>query len=152
MDKMKLLVGTIVVLLVASFGIPQKSQAQESKMITLAGYKMKPSVPTSGSGTATVKLKGDTLSVHGDFENLTNRFSGAYIMVDIRGEGGNQLFRLKADLNDEQTGGMFKEKKNRFGLSPAEKMLLKKGKLYITINTFEHQNGEIGSDIPKMGN
>ncbi|NGP88950.1 CHRD domain-containing protein [Fodinibius halophilus] len=151
MKKLKLLSSAIIVLLFCFYSMPTDVHAQNSQMITLGGYKMKPRVATSGSGMVTVKLKGDTLTVHGDFENLTNRYSGAYIMVDIRGEGGNQLYKLKTDLNEEQNGGKLKTKENRFVLSAAEKQLLKEGKLYITINTFDHRNGEIRGNIAPMG-
>lgn len=131
--------------------IPQTAEAQEARKIQLAGYKMKPKVATSGSGFVTVKLNGDTLQVHGDFSDLVGSFSGAYIMVKIRNQGGNQLYRLKAHLNEDRTGGTFKASENKFGLSESEKALLQKGNLYITVNSFEHQRGEIGGDIGPLG-
>lgn len=126
-------------------------QAQQSKKIILAGYHHKPPVPTTGSGLATVQLYGDTLSVRGKFKDLTGNFSGAYLMVSIRGQGGNQLYRLKADLNNEKTGGTFIREENRFILSPSEKALLKKGDLYINVSSFENQKGELRGNIGPMG-
>ncbi len=125
--------------------------AQQSKKIILAGYHHKPPVPTTGSGSATVKLHDDTLTVKGKFKDLTGNFSGAYLMVSLRGQGGNQLYRLKADLNEEKNSGTFIGKKNKFVLSPAEKALLKKGDLYINISSFENQKGELRGNIGPMG-
>lgn len=126
-------------------------QAQQSKKITLAGYKHDPPVSTSGSGVATVTLQGDTLTVKGKFENLTGNFSGGYIMISIRGHAGNQLYRLKATLReDDKSSGTFKAKENRFGLSAAEKQLLKEGDLYLNISSFENPKGELRGDIGPM--
>lgn len=124
--------------------------AQQSQEITLAGYKMQPKVATSGSGSVTVTLKGDTLKVEGDFENLTDRFSGGYIMVSLKGHPGNQIYRLKAQLNEEKTGGTLKAEDNSFVLSEGEKELLKSGDLYITISSFNHQKGELRGNIAPM--
>lgn len=149
----KLSAITILILLVGfSLLSPSETQAQQTKEIILAGYKHKPPVPTSGSGIATVTLKGDTLQINGNFKDLTQRFSGAYIMVSLKGEGGNQLYRLKVNLNEEKTGGTLKAEENKFKLSEAEQKLLKEGDLYINISSFDHQKGELRGDIPPMGN
>lgn len=130
-----------------SFLASPETLAQQSQEITLAGYKMQPKVATSGSGSITVTLKGDTLNVEGNFKNLTDRFSGGYIMVSLKGHPGNQIYRLKAQLNDEKTGGTLKTEDNSFVLSEGEKELLKKGDLYITISSFNHQKGELRGNI-----
>lgn len=131
--------------------LPSELQAQQSQQIVLAGYNHNPSVSTPGSGIATVTLKGDTLTVEGDFGNLTSSFSGAYIMVNLRGQPGNQLYRLKADLNEDRTGGVFNPDENKFVLSPAEKKLLQKGEVYINITSSENRTGELRGDIRPMG-
>jgi len=126
-------------------------KAQQSQKIILAGYKHKPPVSTTGSGMATVTLHGDTLTVKGKFKDLSANYSGAYLMVSIRGQGGNQLYRLKAELNEEKTGGKLIAKENRFVLSPAQKALLKKGDFYINISSFENQKGELRGNIGPLG-
>lgn len=133
-----------------SLTIPATATAQKSQEVTLAGYKMQPKVATSGSGSVSVTLKGDTLIVEGEFKNLTNRFSGGYIMVDLQGHPGNQIHRLDAELNEEKTGGTLKAEDNSFVLTKGQKDLLKKGDLFILISTFEHQRGEIRGDIAPM--
>lgn len=131
---------------------PEACRAQQSQKIILAGYKHEPPVRTSGSGVATVKLKNDTLKVSGEFEDLNSNFSGAYLMVSLKGKGGNQIYRLTVDLNEEKTGGSLKAKKNSFALTPAELELLKRGDLYINISSFDHQKGELRGNIRPMEN
>lgn len=143
----------LIPLLIAAFAlfILPDVQAQQSQQIILAGYNHQPPVSTPGSGMATVSLKNDTLKVDGDFENLSAPFSGAYIMVKLRGQPGNQLYRLKAELNEERTGGTFNANNNSFALTPAEKALLQKGELYINIASAENRKGELRGDIKPMG-
>lgn len=125
--------------------------AQQSAEIILGGHKFDPPVPTSGSGTITVELKNDTLRVHGEFSDLTANYSGAYIMLMLRGEPGNQVFRLKVNLNENKTSGTLEAEENTFVLSKSQKELLKSGELFITIASFDHQRGEIMGMIPPMG-
>jgi len=152
MKLMKTSILLLVVLFLGSIAMPPSVHAQQSQNITLAGYKMKPRVATSASGVADITLDSDTLTIGGEVSDLMNSYSGAYIMVNIRGEGGNKLYSLTVDLNDQKTGGTFPAEDNRFVLSPSEKALLKKGELFITVNTYEHQRGEIRGDIAAMHN
>lgn len=147
--KRRLLITALLFLTGFFLATPSQSLAQKAE-IGLAGYKMKPRVATSGSGLISVALRGDTLEVSGDFSDLTGRYSGAYIMVSLKGQAGNQLYKLKAQLNEEKTGGTLKAEQNKIALSPAAKELLKNGELYITISSFEKQSGELRGDIPPM--
>ena len=149
MKKIISAASIFVFALLLALNVPKQAEAQTQRII-LAGYKQKPPVATSGSGMAVVKLKGDTLTVEGDFEDLTNRFSGAYIMVNLERGGSNQLYKLDVELNEEKTGGVLKAKNNAFELSPAVKELLREGNLYIIISSFEYKNGEIRGDIAAM--
>lgn len=150
MNKLSVFSVCTLFLLSLALAIPKQVHAQ-SQQVMLAGYKHKPPVRTSGSGTAKVTLKGDTLVVEGDFENLTSQFSGAYLMVSLRGEAGNQLYRLNVQLNGDKTGGTLSAKENRFKLTEGEKELLKKGEIYINITSFDHDTGELRGDIAPMG-
>lgn len=148
MKKITIITAIFLLLGFILCSTPQDATAQRSQNIILAGYKHKPPVRTTGSGMATVTLHGDTLRVEGQFEELMGQFSGAYIMVSLRrGEGGNQIYELNVNVNEKRTGGTFKAPKNTFILSEAEKKLLNKGKLYLIIASFEHQNGELRGDI-----
>lgn len=121
--------------------------AQQKQEIILAGYKHKPPVATTGSGMLTVTFKNDTLTIDGSFKELTSQYSGAYLMVSLRGQSGNQLYNLRAELNEQKTGGTFMPTDNKFALSRAEIQLLKKGELYINISSFDNQNGELRGNI-----
>jgi hypothetical protein len=146
---------TVLVCLVFASSItlilPQQMYGQKSQQIILAGYNHKPPVSTPGSGMATINLKGDSLKVQGDFDNLTSPFSGAYLMVNLKGQPGNQLYRLKTKLNEEKTGGTLNAEENSFELTPAEKKLLQEGDLYINISSTENRKGELRGDIGPMG-
>lgn len=129
----------------------QQTRAQQSAKVTLTGFHHTPPVATSASGLVTVELRNDTLKVHGEFSELNNWYHGAYIQAGKKGERGNQLFRLKADVNEERTGGKFKRDNNSFALNEAQKVLLRKGELYINVSSYDKKGGEIRGQIPPMG-
>lgn len=136
---------------VAFLLMPFFANAQQSKQIMLAGYKLKPVVGTSGSGVLTVTIKDDTLRVHGDFANLMSTYTGAYIMAGTPGDNGNSLYTLEVKTNDDETGGTLEATDNTFVLNDAQISLLKKGNLYVVVSSSDHQNGEIAASIPPMG-
>jgi len=129
---------------------PTTAVAQQSKDIILAGYKIKPTVRTTGSGFVTVSLHNDSLSVDGEFSDLMSPYYGAYIMGEIRGSAGNVIQKLKVDLSDSKTDGVINKKKNTFALTAGQLALLNKGNLYITVASQEHQTGEILGKIPPI--
>lgn len=145
--KKKILPFVVIVLFMAPFVV----YGQQSRKIMLAGYKMHPVVGTSGSGMFTLKLKGDTLQVQGNFSDLLSNYTGAYIMVGKPGGKGNALYTLEVEINEDHTGGTLKAKDNAYILNEAQKDLLKKGDLSFIVSSAEHQNGEIAAPIPPMG-
>jgi len=132
--------------------VPFSANAQQSKEVMLAGYKLHPKVGTTGSGFFTLELNGDTLQVHGDFSNLMSSYTGAYIMAGKIGSNANALYSLEVTTNDQQTSGKLKASDNTFVLNEAQKDLLKEGNLYFLVSSSEHQNGELAAPIPPMGN
>ena len=128
----------------------QPGHSQQSKEIILGGFNHEPAVRTSGSGLATVTFTGNSLRISGDFSNLSSVFRGAYIMIGKKGESGNMLLRLKADLNENRTSGTFKTESNTFKLNDVQKPLLKAGELYINIISSNHSRGELRGQIPPM--
>lgn len=129
---------------------PETAYPQQSSTIILAGYNHAPPVSTPGSGLVTVSFKKDTLRLDGDFSDLTSPYLGAYVMVGEKGEDGNVLLRLNAELNENRTGGVIKRANNVFSLNEAQKQLLKKGELYINITSSDHSHGELRGQIPPM--
>ena len=128
----------------------QPSYAQQSKEIILGGFNHEPAVRTSGTGLATITFEGDTLRISGDFSNLSSAFRGAYVMIGKKGESGNMLLRLKAELDDSRTGGTINAESNTFELNDVQKPLLKAGELYINITSSNHSRGELRGQIPPM--
>lgn len=150
MKAIQLSTISLLVTVICFFAQAETVHAQQTKKIMLAGYKHTPSVPTSGSGIITVSFHKDTLRVKGDFSDLTSQYTGAYIMVGKKGESGNMLFRLKPELNDQETGGSLKQKENTFVLNEVQKPLLKNGELYINIASVDHRKGELRGQIPPI--
>lgn len=132
--------------------LPERTQAQSRSMdITLAGYKLEPSVPTSATGLLTLTVENDTLTVEGSFSDLMAPYmsSGIYF---VQGERAvNQLLRFKTVLNEDHTGGKLRAEDNQFRLSDALKELLNNGELSIRIGSNQHKQGEIGAMIPGRG-
>ncbi|MFH5831297.1 CHRD domain-containing protein [Halalkalibaculum sp. DA3122] len=128
-----------------------KAQAQSkgnTETVILAGYKLNPSVPTSASGTITLRLKADTLTVEGTFSDLMAPYVSAAIYYAKKDLAVNQIFRLKSQINEERTGGSFRAEDNQFKLSEAHMELLRNGELSIRISSNQHKQGEIGAWLP----
>lgn len=122
--------------------------AQQSRTVTLAGYNSVPKITTAASGTITVTLNNDTLSVEGTFSDLSNYYYGAAIFYGKKGEQGNQMFRLDADVAENHISGSFSPQKNSFGLTEGQLKELANGNLYISIYSYDHKRGEIRAQIP----
>lgn len=151
MKHLSTILLSILVIIGTMLITPQATQAQQTKRVLLGGHKFDPPVATTGSGAVTVELKNDTLRVHGEFSDLTTNFSGAYIMLMMRDGPGNQIYRLKVNLNEDKTGGTLDAKENAFVLGKGQLELLKAGELFINIATFDNRGGEIMGMIPPMG-
>ncbi|MDR8393587.1 CHRD domain-containing protein [Aliifodinibius sp. S!AR15-10] len=139
---------TIVLLSFGLFGTYQAEAQSNKKTLILAGYKLTPSVQTSGTGSLTLTLKNDTLTVEGSFSDLTAPYYSSGVYFTREDMAVNQLLKFDADLNEQHTGGTFKAENNRFHLSEALKEMYHNGELSIKIMSSEHKSGEIGIDIP----
>lgn len=149
----KKIVGTLISVFVLTVVLywPRLAEAQskpKSTVVMLAGYKLTPTVPTSASGTLTLSIKNDTLTVSGSFSDLTSPYYSSGIFYTQKKMAVNQLFTFDTELNEDHTGGKLKASANRFHLSQAHKELLKNGELVIRIMSTAHRRGEIGVGIP----
>ena len=140
--------ATVLALVVFLFLGTGPLQGQHSGVILLAGYKESPPVATPASGTVNFRVKGDTLVIRGDFSKLTGMYRTSAIYYGKKGETGNRIFRLKADLNEEKNGGILKAGENTFVLTADTKELLMNGELYINIHSSEYTHGAIRGQIP----
>jgi len=129
---------------------PAQAQNQGANTLILAGYKAVPKVQTSATGTVDVSLKGDSLSVQGSFSNLSSYYFGSAIFYGEKGEQGNQIIDLNPTIDDKRTSGTFEKSKNTFKLTEGQIEALSNGNLYISIMSFDHQRGELRTQLPPM--
>lgn len=126
------------------------AHAQEARTLILAGYKSVPKVQTSATGSVDVTLKGDSLSVQGSFSNLSSYYFGSAIFYGEKGEEGNQILSLNADIADNNTSGTYEKSKNTFKLTEGQLDALSEGNLYISVMSFDHQRGELRAQLPPL--
>ena len=127
-----------------------KAQNQKGHTLILAGYKTVPKVKTTATGKVIVSLKDDSLSVEGSFTNLSSYYFGSGIFYGEKDEQGNQIFDLNPTINEDRTGGTFEKSKNTFKLTEGQLDALANGNLYINIMSFDHQRGELRTQLPPM--
>lgn len=126
------------------------AQSQQGHTIILAGYKTVSKVQTSATGKVIVSLKDDSLSVEGSFTGLSSYYFGSAIFYGEKGERGNQIIDLHPTIADNRTSGTFEKSKNTFKLTEGQLDALSNGNLYISIMSFDHQRGELRSQLPPM--
>jgi len=136
--------------LILFIALTPPAEAQEKHEVMLLGNNQVPAVETPAGGLLEVWIKNDTLYVSGKFEGLEGPYRSGSIHQGGRNETGNQLFRLKPELSEGNTSGIFKGEENAFPLSGAVLNALREGEMYINISSFEHQFGEIRGQIPKL--
>jgi len=131
----------------------QKAQSQTKiGYAVLSGGNVQPEeVITDASGYIEFSLKGDTLIVEGEAENLSGIYQSGAIYYGTKNEIGNLILRLKPELNEERDRVEFKPEKNRFVLSKEMMNALRKSMLYISIVSSEHTFGEIRGQINYIG-
>ena len=129
---------------------PAHSQNQNGQTLILAGYKTISKVQTSATGELNVLLNGDSLSVEGSFTNLSSYYFGSAIFYGEKGERGNQIIDLNPKIADNRTSGTFEKSKNTFKLTEGQLEALSNGNLYISIMSFDHQRGELRTQLPPM--
>ncbi len=134
----------VAVILISPMVLFAQNQARE---IILNGVNMVPDVQTPATGTAKVWIESDTLYVSGDFMNLRSSYFGSNIHYGEKGETGNPIYKLKADVSEDRTSGSFDPEKNKFKLSEAMLEAFKNGNLYLTVASDKNRRGEIRGQI-----
>ena len=117
--------------------------------VTLSGDNEVPPVTTQATGSATVALMGDTMTVNGDFSDLSSPAievagSPAHIHMGAAGENGDVIFPLNVSLDNGETSGIFSLSTT---LTPDQVSAFNAGNLYINIHSEENQGGEIRGQI-----
>jgi hypothetical protein len=142
-----------------------RTEMETEFVVQLSGLNELPvPVTTFGRGTLTALLEGSTLTVSGEFSNLSAAVDlsisgGAHLHAGLAGQTGGVEFILNSDLDDDLLGGVFSADSNVFELSVEQLQLLQDRGLYVNIHTIDHSGGELrgqlvpaGADAYKMVN
>jgi len=128
--------------------LPLAAFAQSDKIdVILNGINVVPDVRTPATGAAKVWVESDTLYVRGEFSGLMSYYYASNIHYGGEGENGNPIYKLKADISDDHTSGVFDPEKNKFPLSEATMEAFENGNLYITVASDKKRRGEIRGQI-----
>ena len=117
--------------------------------VTLSGDNEVPPVTTNATGSATVALMGDTMTVNGDFSGLSSPVvvvagSPAHVHLGAAGTNGDVIFPLNVSLDSAKTSGIFSLSAK---LTPDQVSAFNAGNLYINVHTEMNQGGEIRGQI-----
>jgi len=117
--------------------------------VTLSGDQQVPPVATNATGSATVTLVGDAMTVSGDFSGLSSpafEIAGtpAHIHMAPPGENGDVIFPLNVSVDESGTSGIFSLSTT---LTPEQLDAFSAGEFYINVHTEMHQGGEIRGQI-----
>lgn len=117
--------------------------------VTLSGDQQVPPVTTDATGSATVTLVGDAMTVSGDFSGLSSpvaEIAGtpAHIHMALPGENGDVIFPLNVSAAEDGMSGIFSLSTT---LTPEQIDAFNAGELYINVHTETHQGGELRGQI-----
>ena len=151
---------TVVVVTVLSFALCLSLAAAEKYQVHLSAMPFNDAtqpVMTTGKGSATATLEGDTLSISGTFTGLPGRATKAKLSLS-RGPGipGDPVvdLTLAGDITGKVTG--------QIKLDPGQLAALRSRKLYIQIDSEKAPSGHLwgwlleehdiaGQDVPVKG-
>lgn len=145
---MLLRLGLLTSLFLTLWALP--ALAQVSSEIILAGYNHRPVVQTPAIGFTTITVERDSLFIEGEFQDLRGVYWAAYVHYGEVGKTGHRMLRLRADVAENRTSGVFKREENAFKLTDSLRDALRKGQLYINVSSHRHQHGELRGQIPRM--
>lgn len=125
------------------------SMMEQSFEVTLSGDQEVPPVATDATGSATVSLMGDSLSVNGDFSGLSSPVieiagSPGHIHMAPAGENGDVIYPLNVSVDEDGTSGIFSLTTT---LTPEQVDAFNAGELYFNFHTEMHNGGEIRGQI-----
>jgi len=156
---MGLEVGNNVSGLVGSFAVSNEiTVTRELAAITgvynarLSGLQENPSVLTPARGGVTATLRGNLLSIEGNFSQLDDDFDaniagGAHIHMATAGKNGPLVFPLITDVDGDLRGGNFVGTDNTFTLTANQITQLEARELYINIHTLGQPSGELRGQL-----
>ena len=121
----------------------------QSFEVTLSGDQEVPPVETEATGSATVSLMGDEMTVSGDFSGLSSPVieiagSPGHIHMAPAGENGDVIYPLNVSADEDGMSGIFSLTAT---LSPEQVDAFNAGELYFNFHTEMHNGGEIRGQI-----
>jgi|SRR5690625_8600 len=125
---------------------------QQAATVSLNGFSNIPPVQSSGSGSVTVVIDDDQLSVEGEISDLDSRYTSSGIYYGSPRETGNQLIKLHLETGENSRQGEFRREDNTFDLRSGIREALEAGNLYISVSTEENRSGELRGQVPPLGN
>lgn len=125
------------------------SMMEQSFEVTLSGDQEVPPVATDATGSATVSLMGDSLSVNGDFSGLSSPVieiagSPGHIHMAPPGENGDVIYPLNVSVDEDGRSGIFSLTTT---LTPEQVDAFNAGELYFNFHTEMYNGGEIRGQI-----
>ncbi len=121
----------------------------QSFQVTLSGDQEVPPVETEATGSATVSLMGDEMTVSGDFSGLSSPVieiagSPGHIHMAPAGENGDVIYPLNVSVDEDGMSGIFSLTAT---LSPEQVDAFNAGELYFNFHTEMYNGGEIRGQI-----
>lgn len=141
----------------ASFGMKGTLTVQNAEVVTpaapmtfianLTGIQEEFPVLTMASGQIVAVLNGDTLSLTGNFKNLSADFTLNHIHRAIQGTTGGVIFTLVSVLDSTKRSGTYAAVSNKFILTAAQKIQLLNREFYTNVHTTANPGGEIRGQL-----
>ncbi|NJC25527.1 CHRD domain-containing protein [Neolewinella antarctica] len=145
-----------LVLLASLSFLNLSAQATETFVAQINGVSEVPNPVTStGVGSVTATLDGNSLVVSGTFSDLTSDFDanvagGAHLHLGLAGQGGGITQALNTTVDDDLRGGSFDAAQNTYDLTDEQVTALRARGLYLNIHTLDYPAGEIrGQLVPQ---
>ncbi|MEP7321832.1 MAG: CHRD domain-containing protein, partial [Saprospiraceae bacterium] len=141
----------------ASFGMKGTLIVSKATVVTpaapmtfvskLSGIQEEFPVLSFASGTIKAVLDGDTLTVSGNFNNLSTDFTLNHIHRALAGTSGGVIFTLVSVLDSTKKSGTYAGASNKFVLSAAQKIQLLNREFYTNVHSTLYPGGEIRGQL-----
>ncbi|MEX0681551.1 MAG: CHRD domain-containing protein [Balneolales bacterium] len=117
----------------------------------LSGTTVMPSRLSQANGAIIGELDGDTLTVTGSFQDLSDDLTNQHIHLEIAGRSGGVAFPLAVDVGEDNRSGVFSPGDNSFTLDPGQKDALLERRYYVNVHSAAYPGGEIrGQIVPQV--
>ena len=112
--------------------------------VQLSGSQEVPPVMTDATGSATVNLRDNTITVQGDFANASSPVSAAHIHLAPMGENGDVIIPLNVTTSADGTSGILSGEGE---LTDEQLEAARMGNLYINVHSEMNPGGELRGQI-----